>query len=148
MFGEFDEWYDHGSASEGIDTLLAALMYFQDDPAVTMNGELEVQLGHSEQVGALVAEMADSWDGYDGAIAGMFMLATAAEKFITDRWHEDCDTCENDVRVMAEFLTILLQFPRALVHYGLAGLSAEEADEARYLIDGLGLDASEESEEE
>lgn len=131
---------------EGFVVLRSALEYFMESPVVTAGGELELPASEAEQVGAMVSELSECWDGFDGAIAGMYLAVTAAEHYIVGMAHEGCDECGMVAEELAGFLTVITQFPRALVEYGMAGLTGAEEKTARELIEGLGLEAPEEEE--
>jgi hypothetical protein len=140
MFDEFGE-------VEATQTLVAAVRFFRDSPFVTGGGEIELPAGQSEQVGAMMADMAEHWTGLEGVIAGMFLFADAAQDRLQDMLHDDCEECADSVEVIASFIAVLLQYPRAVVEYVAGGLSSSEAAAARELFDELGLEAPESEEE-
>ena len=141
MFDEFGE-------VEASHTLVAAVRYFQESPFVTGGGEIDLPVGQSEQVGAMMADMAEHWTGLEGVIAGMYLFADAAQERLQDMLHDDCEECTDSVEAIASFIAVLLQYPRAVVEYVGTGLSATETAAARELFDELGLEAPDESEEE
>jgi hypothetical protein len=140
MFDEFGE-------VEAAHTLVSAVRFFRDSPFVTGGGEIELPAGQSEQVGAMMADMAEHWTGLEGVIAGMFLFADAAQERLQGMLHDDCEECADSVEVIASFVAVLLQYPRAVVEYVSGGLSSSEAAVARELFDELGLEAPEEEEE-
>ena len=143
MFEEYDEY-------ESLVTVNAAMEYFMNNPLVTGFGEIEIPNAHGDQVGAMMVELADNWSGFEGAVAGMYMLCQAAEdrlRMMMDDMDDDCEECAADVNAIGKFLTVLFQFPRAVVAYTASGLSERESADARKLFDSLGLVAPESEEE-
>jgi hypothetical protein len=143
MFDEFDEFGE----VEAVQTLVSAVRYFRDSPFVTGDGGIVLPAGQADQVGAMMAEMSVHWSGFEGAVAGMYLLADAAEDRLRAMFDEGCEECEDAVEVIAGFMSVLLQFPRAMVNYVAGGLSSSEAATARELFDELGLEVPESEEE-
>ena len=140
MFEEYDEY-------ESLVTVNAAMEYFMNNPLVTGFGEIEAHNAQGDQVGAMMVELAEHWSGFEGAVAGMYLLCQAAEDRLRDMLHEGCEDCAADIEAIGNFLTVLFQFPRAVVAYTASGLSARESADARELFDSLGLMAPESEEE-
>lgn len=119
---------------DGTEVLYDALDFFEFNPLVN---SVELPQDCAEQVGEMVKQFAEYWDGYDGAVSGMFLLLQSAEKLAMDEPDEG-------VRLrLLEFLAVILQFPRALVASGFGRLSVEEEDAARRLLGSLSFDGGE-----